>query len=304
MILRWQVLARRIGAVLLVVVVSYWIIVNIALRTGALTALIDHDSDDIQFLDVDGAWSPWPGHVRAERLVMRLQDSRIAFELDIRDARFDVSLLELTKRTFHAWHLRASDVRFRLLHKVVDPTQNEKRIAAFPRIAGVSDPPLMHPKPSSAPVSVNAWTVALDEVDVPVTELWLMEYRFLGAARAKGGFRLQPKRRVSISPSNLEVTSGRVSIGASDEVLSKISGRVNCAVQLHDPGSVEGTEVLRFVSAQAQLRMNVSSLRLVNLYVRPSTLHLLEGSGGLNVDAALERGVLKPIVLPTTPRRR
>ena len=93
----------------------------------------------------------------------------------------------------------------------------ERLVAYYPKIEGFPDPPLIT-KPHTPPLSdkeYNLWTVWFEDVDTTVKDLWVLEVRFEGEARATGGFYLEPERNAMTYPCNLEMYSGKLEVGPS-----------------------------------------------------------------------------------------
>src|SRR5690606_14172094 len=91
----------------------------------------------------------------------------------------------------------------------------KRRLDAFPPIEGYLDPPVYkEPPPPPVPEEEDKrFTIELTSVDAKVLELWFLEYRYQGDARATGGFRLRPGRALRLDPATLNLNGGALTLG-------------------------------------------------------------------------------------------
>lgn len=246
---------------------------------------------DTFLLEHGFSWTPWPGRVYVRELRIRHEDYNVQMELEVPRARVDIELAALAKQTFHARHVRASDVRVHFRHKVRTIEGKEGRIAAFAHIDGFADPPLYvgAQEPPLDDAHYNLWTVHLEDVDARVSELWMLEYRYRGSARAEGSFRLVPQRGFRLEPSTMQLDSGTLSVGPA-EVASGVSGDIRCTVEQHDPRQVTGLQVLRSISTRLKLSLDVHDLAVADLYMSPSGPRLRDGAGRLSATVDVDHG--------------
>jgi hypothetical protein len=279
--------ARLTILVLTALFVTIWALANVFIMAGGADRVVA--TSDSARVVVGGGWAPLPWSVRARRITFRMHDQNVELELVLSGARVDVDLVSLARKRFHATRVRADDVAFHFRHHVHEVRGNEGRLVAFPHIEGFPDPPLYRPAPPQSGSHKKQWTVALDGVDVPVTDLWMLEYRFRGDARATGGFELEPGQRLDVEPSNLELASGRVTVG--DRVaVAALSGIVGCRVESFDVRAKRGLEVFRQISAAVDIHGGGADLGVARIYA--PKLAGLGANGDLRVDAKVRRGVV------------
>jgi hypothetical protein len=255
-------------------------------------------SSDEVTLELDGAWSPWPGRVHAKTAIVRFHDYNVEMQLVVTGARVNVDLLDLAARRFHATRVRARDVRFALRHKVVDVDGDEKRLPRFPKIPGFADPPLYRgsPSPPTPDSEYRSWTIHLDDVDVAVSEIWIVEYRYHGTARARGSFRLRPGRRLLVGPATLDIQAGSIHAGDAP-VLEDVEGSIECTVRDFDVREPEGLEVLENVSATIRLDARRAHADVSRLYAAGEEAPFA-GTGRLHAEVRVDDGALvRPTVL-------
>lgn len=287
---RW--IALRVLLVLGGLAAFYLLVGNVLIKSALLKRLAN-SSPSVQ-LDYASAYTIFPGRVHVEALRLRSEDYNVQFEVTVESAMVDVSLLELASKKFHALRVRAQGVSFRARHKVHAVGLDARRLAAYPPIAGFSDPPLYVGKePAPIPESeYDLWEIALDDVEGSVKEIWILEHRFLGKARVKGGFGMRPARFFQVLPSRLELESGALSL-AGVPSLRDVKGTLDCDVALTDVQRITGLQVFRTFSANLVLSGARGDLAAANVYTEPRLGVTAAGSLRAQARVRLRRGVVE-----------
>ncbi len=273
----------------------YLVAANLLLATGLLGRLLT-TKDGEMAVSYGSAFSLLPGRVVTRGFSLRFQDSSAQMALSFERATIDVDLFALLRRTFHVRRLRATETAFALRLKMDTAAGNERRLEAYPKIVGFSDPPLRTepPRPARAEEDYDHWTVELEDIDASVHELWIMEYRYRGHGEVTGGFRLRPLRELWVDPSAFEASSGVLSIG-DDDVLQVESGRLEARVDAFDVRVPSGAAVLRHVSARGGLRGAVTSLTpFGRMYLPQGAPELADGRGRAEINVHVDHGVVTP----------
>jgi hypothetical protein len=174
--------------------VLYLLAANVLLRTRLLRDLVSR-GEGIE-LDYASAYSVWPGLVHVRGLALEVQDYQNQLSVAASAAILDICLHDLLFRRFHVSDVALSGLAFRYRQKVEPREAMQPYVTAFPPIRGFADPPvLVGEEPPPVPdAAYDLWHIAIDEVDAELRELWVLEYRYLGAGTVRGGFRLQPGR--------------------------------------------------------------------------------------------------------------
>jgi hypothetical protein len=289
-LVRW--IALRVLLILGGLAAFYLLLGNVLIKSGLLKRLAN-SSPSVQ-LDYASAYTIFPGRVHVEALRLRSEDYNVQFEVTVESAMVDVSLLELASKKFHALRVRAEGVTFRARHKVHAVGLDARRLAAYPPIAGFSDPPLYVGKePAPIPDSeYDLWEIALDDVQGSVKEIWILEHRFLGKARVKGGFGMRPARFFQVLPSRLELESGALSI-AGVPSLRDVKGTLDFDVALTDVQRITGLQVFRTFSANLVLSGARGDLAAANVYTEPRLGVTAAGSLRTQARVRLRRGVIE-----------
>jgi hypothetical protein len=289
-LVRW--IALRVLLVLGGLAAFYLLLGNVLIKSALLKRLAN-SSPSVQ-LDYASAYTIFPGRVHVQALRLRSEDYNVQFEVTIESATVDVSLLELASKKFHALRVRAEGVSFRARHKVHTVGLDARRLAAYPPIAGFSDPPLYVGKaPAPIPESeYDLWEIALDDVEGSVKEIWILEHRFLGKARVKGGFGMRPARFFQVLPSRLELESGAMSI-AGVPTLRDVKGTIDCDVARTDVQRITGLQVFRTFSANLVLSGARGDLAAANVYTEPRLGVTAGGSLRAQARVRLRRGVIE-----------
>ena len=227
-------------------------------------------------------------------VLVTMQDRNVQFALRLREADVELRLRELLSRTFHATRVRGSGVSFRFRHRIEPEDVDEPQVTAMPPIAALGDPPLRMSGPPNPPVDdehYRLWTVHIEDVDVGVEELWVQAFRFEGAGRARGAFRLKPARRLWVGPAQLELTTGDSTAGPHD-ILRELHGTLDRTSPIRR--AARWPAVFKFISSRAKLHAEVAKLDVLNLEVLPDHLEVGDGSGALDTDVGFDRGIFSP----------
>jgi hypothetical protein len=286
---RWLLV---VALVLVAFEVVYAIAINLVLRSGIIAKVANEASPDDLHLEIGPAWSVWPGRVHADTVELRFQDRNVQFFVHVERAVVDVALWRLPFKYVQLTRVRGENVRYDFRHKVESPKGLEKRLAHYPKIEGFPDPPVFT-KPRTPPLAddeYNLWTVELNDVDVSVSELWFLEYRWRGQGRATGGFHLKPERDASTERCVLTMEDGTLQAGPH-VVAEHFAGRFTAQLDRHDPRQVQGVAIFGKISLETDLHGDVPNLNAMKLYLEPSDVEVSRGAGTLTLKTAYEHGV-------------
>lgn len=281
--------ASSVILVLLGLELIYAVTANTILATKSLDHWLTGATPGLS-LKIESGWTLWPGRVHVKSVELHFEDHNIQFSVSMDAAVVDLRLWQLPMKTFHLTRVRAEGVHCLLRHKVSDVEGIERRLALYPKIAGFSDPPLFK-EPKAPPLTdkqYNLWTIHLEDVDAGVKELWFLEYRFTGAGRAKGGFRLEPERDARTDLCTLTL-DGMLRVG-EQTVASPLRGRIQAQLDRHDPRVVEGAKIFTKISFDTDLRATIPNLEFTDLYAEADGPHLSRGQGTLRARATLKHG--------------
>jgi hypothetical protein len=273
--------------------VIYLVAANLALRTRLLRDVLS-DGPDIE-LDYASAYSVWPGLVHVRNFSLEVQNHDVQLSVAADSGVLDVSLHELLLRRFHATNVDVHGLSYRFRHKVTPDAARTARVAAYPSIRGFEDPPVYggEEKPPKPPTRAGVWQITLEDIAAEVGELWIQEYRFVGAGRLQGGFQLEPGARFQVYSSSLALDHGELSVG---DVLA------TAHVELQASASIEDTEVVTFDPAllvehlSGRLALTAPGLNLAALDSRAAERPSWRaaGRGDLSLSASVTRGRLDP----------
>lgn len=282
--------ARHVAIILGTVALAYLITANLALRTRWLRELVS-EGPELE-LYYESAYSLWPGRVAFRQLVLTSQDYDLQLAIQVETGSIDVSLHELLLRRFRGIGLRGSGLSFRLRQKVRQAEANAPHVAAYPPIAGYSDPPLYtgsKPEPDEAS---NMWEIALDDVRAQLAELWIFEYRYRGDGQLRGGFHLRPTRWFEVHPTRLELQSGALKMGR-ETAIRQLDTRISCAIGRTDvTGDDTLAAVLKSLSARLELTAEGLNPRAAELKL-PAGVHAA-GQGAAQASLGVTSGKLEP----------
>jgi hypothetical protein len=192
-------------------------------------------------------------------------------------------------------------------HKLIAVGDDAERVAAYPPIAGFSDPPYyvgLRPPPIPD-ADYDLWSVRIEDVTARVSELWVMEYRFRGDGVARGSFVVRPARWVQVAPAELVFERGSLTLGAH-RVAEQLRGKLTCDIPDMRVQETEGLGVLRDLSATARLELSGGELDFLRAYLAHHWPIRYAGRADWRVDVNLQRGQVERgsrISLRATPLR-
>ena len=284
---------RRVAAVLLFLELLYLGVGNALLRTHAIQDAVA--SGEGFHLDFGSAYTLWPGHARVRDLSLRVEDYNVQFEVAIARADVDIALAQLLFKKFRVTKLRAEGTRFRMRHKLIAIGDDAERVAAYPPIRGFADPPYYVGvrSPPIPDADYDLWQVRIENVEARVSELWVMEYRFLGRGVARGSFVVKPARWVQVEPATLELEDGRLTLG-EHQVAEHVRGRLTCDIPDMHVQETEGVQVLRDILAGVHLQLSGGKLDFLQAYLARLGSARYSGEAEWRLDAKVLRGVVAP----------
>jgi hypothetical protein len=289
---RGKRIALGIAIALIAFELIYVVAVNIVLRTGTVPKLANEADPKNLHLEMGPAWSIWPGRIHTDRVELRFQDRNVQFAVSLENAVVDVRLWQLPGKVMHLTRVRGENTRYVLRHKVESAKGLEQRLAQYPKIPGFPDPPVFT-EPRTPPLDdkeYNLWTVELNDVEVDVSELWFLEYRWRGQGRVTGGFHLKPQRDASTERCVLTLEDGVLQAGPH-VVANQFAGRIAAQLDRHDPRQVQGEAIFGKISIETDLRGDVPNLNASQLYTHGTGTEVTRGAGTLVLKTVLEHGV-------------
>ncbi len=311
-LLRRLLLALLLGAAALYPL--YLIAGNVYLRSGDLERRLNRRPERL-LIQVESAWTPWPGIVHVRGFRLRNQTRTVQWWLAIDNATFNIQLFKLKQRELMLDALAGQGVSFRLRRRVdVARWVRKPRPELQPSIPGLTNPPsnppeASQPRPPAARPRRDPWRIRLSQVHLGgVRELWVDEVRFAGDARLAGGFDMTIWKRLRVEPTRLQIESGTLALGAgraSRPILAGAHGRIDAELSPYAPSDYRGWQSTRFLSGRLQLDGTVPNLQFLDAYLQRTRWLALEAPGSeVATDLRLRRGVLLPgSRMNITPRR-
>ncbi len=293
-VLRWGAVTCAAGLAL------YLVAMNVFLETRIFRNLISFDPEHFR-LEYARAYSLLPGSLHVEGLVIRGRDSSIEWILNLDRCDFRVSFLDLTRRKFHASHVRGHGLSFRVRLRVDEATP--AHLAALPPVPGFAFPPYKDQGPPVAPptdAEYKLWGVQLDDVDAdPVRELWIDTIRYEGDLRVRGRWLFHPVRWLDVGPAVIDARTLAISYGTRP-LITDSHGIINATVHPFDVRLPQGLEILDHVSARVDLHGFLRTADALQVLLPPEIIRFAQGQGPLDVALTLDHGVLVQTTHVTT----
>ncbi len=278
----------------------YLVAMNVFLETRIFRNLISFDPEHFR-LEYARAYSLVPGSLHVDGLVIRGRDGSIEWILNLDRCDFRVSFFDLTRRKFHASHVRGHGLSFRVRLRV--DTATPAHLAALPPVPGFAFPPYKDQGPPVAPptdAEYKLWGVQLDDVDAdPVRELWIDTIRYEGDLRVRGRWLFHPVRWLDVGPAVIDARTLAISYGARP-LITDSHGVIDATVHPFDVRLPQGLEILDHVSAHVDLHGFLRTANALQILVPQEIIRFAQGQGPLDVALTVDHGVLVPAAHVTT----
>jgi len=273
-------------------IAAYPALATLALSAGWIERWIS--GDDVKVVLDKPAWTLWPGSLHVKGIHVYL-NGNTQFTLSVTDARVDVVLTELLQKRFHVRSLSANDIRFRLRTRVPESRKNAPYVAAFPPMpelpgdTGVVRDDDEEKDDDEKDDHGKKWTVHIEGIDAQVSELWFMQYRYLGQGRVRGAF-LKGKDRVWVDNSVQELSPGELRFGERQVISKNLRGRVQGHIPDIDLSGRGALGVFQVVDADIQLDGDLVSLAHLGAYLEG--MRVEGGAGPLKIRLGMQAGKL------------
>ena len=256
---------------------------NVFINTG-LQALVNMQSERVR-ITWGRAFSFRPGEVEVWNLKIRLQDANAQWIVLADHATGVIDLRALADYRFSAHTIRVDEASFFL--RMRRETKSVETLAT-PPIDGLENPPVRSPEILYGPPA-RFFHVQLQDLAVEhVRELWLEDYHFVGDARVSGGVDLLAHSWLEIDDLGLDIASGDIRLG-DVPIAGSVKGRVDVALSGMNPDEHPGTDILRFLTARAELVAEVQDLRFLAFYLRKAPfLSISGGTGPIAIELAVD----------------
>jgi hypothetical protein len=271
----------------IVALAIYPVVGTFVLSSGLFEKLVA--SEDLKILLEKPAWTFWPGRVHAAGARI-LVNGETQFELDAKHLLLDVRFLPLIHKHLHVLDLKADDLRYKMRIQVEDEKGIEKRLAAYPPIPDLpGDPTLAKNKGQATEERQSDFTVEVDGIDAGISDLWFMEYHYVGPGRITGGFLVGP-HRMRVGTSVQDFGPGELRFGEKQVIATQFGGIIKAAIPELDPEKHANESFLGLVSSDIALKGNVVTLAHVGAYV--PGVRVIGGAGPFATKLVLSKGRL------------
>lgn len=201
---------------------GYLVLVNVLLWSGGLGWLLHEMAPPLR-LETGRSYSLWFFRVELRDLHLSAMDSSLHLELEVPRGSVQVRPTELASSTFATSHVRGEAFVFRLRPNYA--SLPEARRSALPNLADASKPLIDEPTRPE-----DLWGYDFRGLDVEFSELWISEYRYVGSARIRGGFRLHPQRSLAIYESDIELSEAALHFGLERKLADPFRAKASVEV--------------------------------------------------------------------------
>lgn len=245
------------------------------------------------------AYTIVPGRLTLFNARVVVSDRAVQMQIDARRAELDFDLTTIRDQILHVTRAEGEGVRIRFRPVLTQEQAKAPWVALCPPIEGVPMPPVWRHPELPKPPTEKLLKFRFENMDVQLDELWLGPLRLEGKGHVQGGFMLDPRTRVGITPAQLRFAPGtRVSLGQvvfSEGMALSVSGSLAVSEIGKQVEASPRPPILSGVRAQAELEGTFKSLAALEpLLPRLNQLRVTSGAGQLSLQAGLDQGQLQP----------
>ena len=262
----------------------YFLGTALLLNTPLLRHLAGMADTSLTHLKFSGAWSLFPGHLRARRMIIAVRDQHVKVEIDVEDLHGRFAIAPLLKKQIVIHHV--STPRSSLYIYMKKPPETALHHATHSK-------PADHDRPSVerfAEMKHSTWTVLVTEVDATLNRIHVDERQLDGVAHISGGFSLAPGVEAEIFPCKVRIAQGTVKDRLSDL-------DVDATVRFHKFNIPEtgGNEVFNYLDADVRISTVTHDLEILNTTLRSLPGYRFErGGGNLRGHVTIKDGRILP----------
>ena len=264
----------------------------VLLNTPLLRHLAGMANTTLTHIKFTAAWSLYPGHLRAKRLVVAIRDQHVKVDVDVGGIKGRFRILPLLKKRIHVDFVEASKGALIIDLKKADGTAEHHATHSKP-----SDMYLPSDKRREQMKAVT-WNIQVDRVTATLNRVHVDNRDFEGTAKITGGFSLTPGVEAEIFPAHLRINQGNIK-----DKLSNLN--LDAKVRFHKFSIPEtgGNEVFNYVDADVNIDTITKDLEILNTTLRSLPgYRFSEGSGNLRCQLNVRRGhILSTSFLRLTP---
>ncbi|MDX2438388.1 MAG: hypothetical protein QNL88_15250, partial [Acidobacteriota bacterium] len=260
---------RRVVIGVAVVWVLYGFAANVFIKSGLLEKVASPRPERTR-ISWENAWTVVPGVVHVRGFALRSHSKGSEWTLTVDRARPTINLLALPFNTLQIVRVSASGVDFQI---------------------GPSDPELPPKKKKTKPgMRIRIVSASVEDVRaVTIGDLVLT-----GPLKVRGGLDTQARGPLQVPRASVESTASTLKL--DDEILATnlaIDSRLS--IDRHVPGDHKGEGIRPFLVARLGAKGDVADLGFLNSLLKGTkTVEFGGGSGSLDADIRLTRGVIEP----------
>jgi hypothetical protein len=244
----------------------------------------------------ESAVSPLPGLVRLRDAEIRGQNRKSQWLVRVDRAWVWVDLVQLPRRIFHTWSLRAHGAEFWLRENSLDPDAEPPELEAFPPIPGL-ELPTTTPRERLLPRHPDRrpWRLSFGGLRVrELRELWLGRYRLSAMSAVDGRLDFAIRGELESRGIRLRIEEGTLVDGRETPVATDLLVDARLRVDPFDPGDTPVAEIFERLDGSIGVRAHIGSLGFLDPFLPRTEWLDLEAEGELQAQLELERGQIQP----------
>ena len=278
----------RLIRALVIAQVAYLILLNLALQVPLTQVLINAIKPEKFHVSWENAWTWYPFRVHAVGVAANGQSRSQQWQFSAPSAAASISILPLVLKRVWISNVVISDIDYKQRPRLKPDKDYQDLIPFFPSIEGrdvvqADTTPRKKKRP---------WRMAIDRIRVSGSHsYWIMQFK----GKARGDFQADLTFETaggpfSLSNNQLDLTLDTLYVSGSNEVFKRGVVKGEMGFTPFVPKDNKGINLLKFLTLDADINIDVHSLAFINLFTRNFNQMTIDGSGQLDGHFAMEQG--------------
>jgi len=279
---------KKLIYVLLIAEISYVVLLNAALQLPLTQTLINKIKPEKFHISWESAWTWYPFRVHVRNASGNGQARSQQWEFEVESVSASIDILPLIFKRVWIDDLQVSDARYYQRPRLKPGKDYSAVKDFFPPISGREiTTAITTPKKKK-----RAWHVDIEDIELNGQyDYWIMQFKGQAKGTLKADLDVVSRGglfSLSIPDVNLEL--GTHYVNGTHEMLrhGRISGELGLAPMV--PKENKGIRMLPYVSADADINIDVNSLAFIKLFVRGFNAMKIDGTGLVDGRLHLEKG--------------
>ena len=279
---------KKLIYVVLIVEISYVVLLNAALQLPLTQTLINQIKPEKFHISWESAWTWYPFRIHVGNASGNGQARSQQWEFEVQSVSASIDILPLIFKRVWIDDVRVSDARYYQRPRLKPDKDYSAIKEFFPPISGREiTVAVTTPKKKK-----RAWHVDIEDIELNgLYDYWIMQFRGQAEGRLNADLDVVSRGGLfSLTIPDVDLQLGTHYVNGTYEILrnGQISGELGLAPLV--PRENKGIKLLQYVSADADINVDVNSLAFMKLFTRGFNKVKIDGTGLLDGRLHMDKG--------------